>query len=153
MKNDSIKVLLNQNVSLKSDFSNQSSYPTLHQIKDYHDLAHELRSNNFAIMGEGILSYFASLFRKFEEYQLNRKAVFELDQLSTSMLKDIGITRADVEQLRYGVTTVKAINDRRLKQYEDRLKINKTGKLKLCDYIEKVEPKTYDSLADLAKCG
>ena len=153
MKYDSKQLLINQN-RLETDQSiSVISFPTSQQVHEYQKLAHQLRSNVYRELMGSIKGYLKSIWLNLKDRWNQRKAVAELDKLDSFMLKDIGLSSADVDQLRYGLTTVEQLNERRLNMLSDRLSINKVVNLELCKCNEKVVRHEEVEFSGLAKCG
>jgi len=150
MKNDSIVLLSNLNRVQSQQQSVTASFPSSQQIQGYQQLAHELRSMAIGESLKSMMSYFNSVWADLKKRRAHHKALAELDQLDAFMLKDIGLTRSDVESLRYGSTTVEQLNERRSRSISDRLKINQ---LQLCLCNEKLDSKIMSEPLRLAKCG
>ena len=127
-----------------------ATFPSSQQIHDYQQLAYNLRSNAISALSRSLLIYFKSLWLNLKNRRAHRQVLSELDQLDAFMLKDIGLTRSDVEALHYGSTTVEKLNERRSSSISDRQKINK---LQVCQCNEKLGRKIMTEPLSLAQCG
>lgn len=150
MNNESILLLSSHDRSQSYQRSVAVSYPSSQQMHNYQQLAHELRSKAVRSLIRKMVNNVKSLWVRFESSQAQRKVVAELDQLDTYMLKDIGLTRSDVEQLRYGSISVDALNNRRASSIADRQKINK---LQVCQCNEKLGRELTPEALNLAQCA
>ena len=152
MKNNLIEHLSDLNKIEQGSLSGSEIFPTSHQLRKYQQLSHKLRSIAFTGVLTSLAKYLVAQWLKISSYRQRRMAVAELDKLDSFMLKDIGMTRSDIESLRNGSTTIDQLNERRFNTIEDRIAIN--GKAGLSIYkcnqkiIQNVSVET-----TLAKCG
>ena len=149
MKNNSIELLSDLSKLEQRAKTGDQSFPTSQQIQNYQQVSYKLRSMVFAKLLNMFSRYFLSQCSKFTSFWQQRKAVAELEQLDTFMLKDIGLTRADIESLRYGSTTVEELNERRSNTNKDRFSINSLEDLHICKCNQKVVAVN----STMAKCG
>ncbi len=150
MNNDSIQLLTSLNRTQGDQQYVAETFPSSQQMHDYQQLAYNLRSNAIGEFRKSMMNHLKSLWADLKNRRAHHKVMAELDQLDNSMLKDIGLTRSDVEALRYGSTTVEQLNERRSRSISDRLKVNK---LLVCQCNEKLDRKIIAEPLSLAKCG
>lgn len=128
-------------------------FPSNLELRKYQQIAHKLRSLAVAGSWRLVSEYLKNQWVKLKLKRLQRKTVVELDKLDSFMLKDIGVTQADIEQLRSGSISVEAINEYRSSRAQNRISVNNRMDLEVCQCNAKVMRSSMAENSMLAKCG
>lgn len=71
------------------------------QIGIFHTKAHQLRSQAFKDIFSRIKSFMLGIAGQYRSYRQQQKALVELNSMNNRQLRDIGLTRGDLERLKY----------------------------------------------------
>lgn len=153
MKKISIEQLTEKNNVGQGGSPEKTPFPTFIEIRHIHQFAHQLRSYAVTDLWRKMTGFMSSQWSQHKERSLRRKTVAELTKLNSFMLKDIGITRADIDRLRFGHTTVTQLNNKRFKKPENRDSLNNELDLKVCQCNARVMSQSLAKNQTLSRCG
>jgi uncharacterized protein YjiS (DUF1127 family) len=74
----------------------------LSQIRNFHTKAHCLRSRAFTSFVTKLFSFVINLPKRFADYRRTRQAYRQLCAMDRRQLRDIGLTRNDLERIKLG---------------------------------------------------
>ncbi len=87
----------------------QNSAVPLSQIRNFHAKAHCLRSRAIGDFVKKLVRFLINLPKRFVDYRHSRQIYLQLRAMNKDQLRDIGLTRNDLERIKLGQAGILAI--------------------------------------------